>query len=67
MVGEECVAKRLDTVSTALHAGMTVADVERLDLSYAPPVGPIWGPVLTAAKVLNSAIRAKTETIGRNG
>jgi len=67
MVGEECVAKRLDTVSTALHAGMTVADVERLDLSYAPPVGPIWGPVLTAAKVLNSANRAKTETIGRNG
>jgi NADPH-dependent 2,4-dienoyl-CoA reductase/sulfur reductase-like enzyme len=56
MVGEESVAKRLDTVATALHAQMTVGDVERLDLSYAPPVGPVWGPVLTAAKVLNSTV-----------
>ena len=56
MVGEESVAKRLDTVATALHAGMTVAEVEQLDLSYAPPIGPVWGPVLTAAKVLNSEI-----------
>jgi len=52
MVGEEGVAKRIDTIATALHAGLTVHEVEYLDLSYAPPFGPTWDPVLTAAKVL---------------
>ncbi|MFC4550255.1 MULTISPECIES: FAD-dependent oxidoreductase [Halorussus] len=52
MVGEEGVAKRIDTVATALHAGMTVEAVQNLDLSYTPPFGPVWDSVLTAAKVL---------------
>ena len=52
IVGREGVAKRIDTVATALHADMTVDDVEYLDLSYAPPFSPVWDPVLTAAKVL---------------
>ena len=52
MVGREGVAKRIDTVATALDAGMTVAEVETLDLSYAPPFSPVWDPVLTTAKVL---------------
>ncbi|MFB6172080.1 MAG: FAD-dependent oxidoreductase [Haloarculaceae archaeon] len=51
MVGREGV-KRIDTVATALHAGMTVDEVERLDLAYAPPFSPTWDPVLTAARVL---------------
>ena len=52
MVGREGVAKRVDTVATALHAGMTVRDLSYLDLAYAPPFSPAWDPVLTAAKVL---------------
>ncbi|MDG5776093.1 FAD-dependent oxidoreductase [Haloarculaceae archaeon H-GB2-1] len=52
MVGEEGVSKRIDTVATALHADMTVSEVEYLDLAYAPPFSPVWDPVLTAAKVL---------------
>ncbi|MFW6383847.1 MAG: FAD-dependent oxidoreductase [Halodesulfurarchaeum sp.] len=56
MVGEEGVPKRIDTVATALHAGMTVGDVETLDLSYAPPFSPTWDPVLTAAKVLGGSL-----------
>jgi len=56
MVGTDRVAKRIDTVATALHAGMTVPDVENLDLAYAPPFGPVWDPVLTAAKVLRGAL-----------
>ncbi|MDR5657131.1 FAD-dependent oxidoreductase [Halodesulfurarchaeum sp. HSR-GB] len=56
MVGEEGVPKRIDTVATALHAGMTVEELESLDLSYAPPFGPTWDPVLTAAKVLSGSI-----------
>jgi NADPH-dependent 2,4-dienoyl-CoA reductase/sulfur reductase-like enzyme len=52
MVGREDVPKRVDTVATALHAGMTVQQLSYLDLSYAPPFSPVWDPVLTAAKVL---------------
>ena len=33
-------AKRIDTVATALHAGLTVTDVEQLDLAYAPHLAP---------------------------
>ncbi|WP_158058753.1 FAD-dependent oxidoreductase [Halorussus halophilus] len=56
MVGEEGVAKRIDTVATALHAEMTVEEVQNLDLAYAPPFSPVWDPVLTAAKVLNGTL-----------
>ena len=56
MVGEEGVTNRVDTVTTALYAEMDVQQVEYLDLSYAPPFGPTWDPVLTAAKVLNSKL-----------
>ncbi len=52
MVGAEGVTKRIDTIATALHGGMTVAELQNLDLAYAPPFGPTWDPVLTAAKVL---------------
>ena len=58
MVGEEGVTKRIDTIATALHSGLTVAEVERLDLAYAPPFGPTWDPVLTAAKVLAGSVSA---------
>lgn len=55
LVGEEG-AKRIDTVATALHAGSSVDELERLDLAYAPPFSPVWDPVLTAAKVLNGRL-----------
>jgi NADPH-dependent 2,4-dienoyl-CoA reductase/sulfur reductase-like enzyme len=58
LVGRERVVERVDTVATALHAGLTIAQLERLDLAYAPPFGPVWGPVLTAAKVLGGRLEA---------
>ncbi len=45
----EGAAKRIDVLATALHAGMSVADVAGLDLSYAPPFAPVYDPLLTAA------------------
>ena len=53
IVGEDRAAVRIDTVATAVEAGMTVEEVENLDLGYAPPFSPVWDPVLVAAKVLN--------------
>lgn len=51
VVGREG-AKRIDTVATALTAGMTVPELQNADLAYAPPFSPVWDPILTAAKVL---------------
>lgn len=52
IVGCEGAAKRIDVVATALHAGLTVDQVEDLDLSYAPPFSPLWDPVIIAARQL---------------
>jgi len=56
MAGREGVAKRIDTVATALHAEMTTHQLSYLDLAYAPPFSPVWDPVLTAAKVLEGKL-----------
>lgn len=56
MVGHEGVAQRINTAATALHAELTVEEVEYLDLAYAPPFGPVWDPILTAAKVLHGKL-----------
>jgi NADPH-dependent 2,4-dienoyl-CoA reductase/sulfur reductase-like enzyme len=52
MVGQEGVAHRINAPAVALHAGMTVADFIQCDLAYAPPFGPVWDPLLTAANQL---------------
>ncbi len=54
--GTDRAAVRIDTVATALDQSMTVAELERLDLKYAPPFSPVWDPILVAAKVLNGTV-----------
>lgn len=45
----DSVAKRVDVVAVALHAGLTVEELVGLDLSYAPPFAPVYEPLLVAA------------------
>jgi len=52
MVGKEGVAHRVNAPAVALHAGMTVEAFSQCDLAYAPPFGPVWDPMLTAANQL---------------
>ena len=52
IVGGPGSAKRIDVFATALTCGMSVDAVASLDLSYAPPFGPVWDPVLIAARKL---------------
>ncbi|MBF0302730.1 MAG: FAD-dependent oxidoreductase [Desulfamplus sp.] len=52
MVGKDGVAHRINAAAVALHAKMTVADFAQTDLAYAPPFGPVWDPLLTAANQL---------------
>jgi NADPH-dependent 2,4-dienoyl-CoA reductase/sulfur reductase-like enzyme len=51
IVGRRGVAKRVDVLATALYNRMTVRDLQRLDLSYSPPLAPVWDPILVAANV----------------
>jgi len=52
IVGMEGAAKRIDIAATAMTAGLTIAELIDLDLSYAPPFSPVWDPVQTAARQL---------------
>jgi NADPH-dependent 2,4-dienoyl-CoA reductase/sulfur reductase-like enzyme len=51
IVGQLGVAKRIDVLATALHHRLTVPELQRLDLGYAPPFAPVWDPILVAANV----------------
>jgi len=58
MCGPDTVAKRIDTVAAALYARMSVADIESLDLSYAPPFATAWeGIQLAAQRILEKLQR----------
>ncbi|MGD8765156.1 MAG: FAD-dependent oxidoreductase [Desulfobacteraceae bacterium] len=52
MVGKEGAAHRINAPAVALHAQMTVEQFGQTDLAYAPPFGPTWDPMLTAANQL---------------
>ncbi|MFH2083863.1 MAG: flavoprotein oxidoreductase, partial [Candidatus Omnitrophota bacterium] len=53
MMGKEGVAKRIDVLSVCIHQKMKLREIAGLDLTYAPPVAPVWDPVL---KAVNSAL-----------
>jgi NADPH-dependent 2,4-dienoyl-CoA reductase/sulfur reductase-like enzyme len=48
IVGAVGAGKRIDIFATALHAGLKVSEMLYLDLAYAPPMSPVWDPVLVA-------------------
>ncbi len=61
IVGYEGVDKRIDVISTAIRAGMTVNDLEKLELAYAPPYSSAKDPVnmagFTAANILKGDMK----------
>ena len=52
LIGKDGAAHRVNAPAVALHAKMTVEEFAQCDLAYAPPFGPTWDPMLTAAKQL---------------
>lgn len=56
-VGQEGVDKRLDVLATAIQGGMSVEDLEGLDLCYAPPFGSAKDVVVMAGFVAANAYR----------
>jgi len=57
IVGEEGVDKRIDVISTAIRAGMTVYDLEKLELAYAPQFGAAKDPVNMAGFVAGNILK----------
>lgn len=52
MQGGGGVDKRIDVLATALFHGMTIDDLQALDLAYAPPYNSVWDPLQQAATVV---------------
>jgi len=57
VIGYEGVDKRLDVIATAIRAGMTVYDLEKLELAYAPPYSSAKDPVNIAAYTASNILR----------
>ena len=66
VVGIEGVDKRVDVIATAIHAGMTVFDLEELELAYAPPFSSSRDPVNIIGFVASNILRGDVETIEWN-
>jgi NADPH-dependent 2,4-dienoyl-CoA reductase/sulfur reductase-like enzyme/rhodanese-related sulfurtransferase len=56
-VGVDGVDKRIDVLAVALRAGMTIEDLEHLELAYAPPYGSAKDPVNMAGFVGGNLLR----------
>jgi len=63
IVGEEGVDKRIDVLSTAIRAGMTVYDLEELELAYAPQFGSAKDPLNVAGFVAANILKGDVEVV----
>jgi NADPH-dependent 2,4-dienoyl-CoA reductase/sulfur reductase-like enzyme/rhodanese-related sulfurtransferase len=61
IVGYDGVDKRLDVFATAIRAGLTVFDLEHLELAYAPPYGSAKDPVNMAGFVGANMLRGDVD------
>ncbi len=61
IVGQEGVDKRIDVLSVAIFAGMTVTDLTNLDLAYAPPFSSAKDPVIMAGMAAENIFLGKVE------
>ena len=57
IVGYDGVDKRIDIISIAIRAGMTVYDLEKLELAYAPPYSSAKDPVNMAGYVASNILK----------
>ena len=56
-VGADGVDKRIDVIAVAIRAGLTVYDLEEMELTYAPPYGSAKDPVNYAGFVAANVLR----------
>ena len=62
-VGPAGIDKRIDVLSTAIQAGMTMFDLEHLELVYAPPYGSAKDPVNMVGFIGGNVMRGQVEIV----
>ncbi len=63
IVGMDGVDKRIDVLACAMKAGMTVYDLEELELAYAPPYSSAKDPVNIAGYAAANILKGDVEQI----
>ena len=68
ILGAQCIGtdgadKRIDVIATAIRAGMTVFDLEQLELAYAPPFGSAKDPVNMAGFTGSNILKGLVESV----
>ncbi len=63
IVGQKGVDKRIDVLATAIRGGMTVYDLEELELAYAPPYSSAKDPVNMAGFVAANILKGDHDVI----
>jgi len=61
VVGYDGADKRIDVLATAIRAGMTVYDLTKLELAYAPPFSSAKDPVNMAGFVAENILTGKVK------
>ncbi|HZJ76673.1 MAG TPA: FAD-dependent oxidoreductase [Oscillospiraceae bacterium] len=62
-VGSDGVEKRIDVIATAITGKLTVMDLQRLELSYAPPFSSAKDPVNMLGFVATNVIEGAVNTV----
>lgn len=63
IVGLEGVDKRIDVIATAIRGGMSVYDLEKLELAYAPPYGSSRDPINIVGFLAGNMLRGDLKTM----
>jgi len=59
IIGEKDVASKINVMSLALMKNLTVNDLLSLETAYAPPISPVWDPLIIAADAAARKLRRK--------
>ena len=62
-VGPGDAAKAIDVAAMALHAGLTMDQLSKVDLAYAPPYSPAMDNVITASDVVRNKLDGVCEGV----
>ena len=63
VIGGDGVDKRIDVLATAMRGGMTVLDLEHLELAYAPQYGSAKDAINVAGFVASNILRGDVEHV----
>lgn len=65
-IGYKGIDKRIDVFATAIYSGLTVFDLENLDLAYAPPYSSAKDPVVMSGMISSNVLRGNISNVNRS-